>query len=106
MPISNLRALSVHFEIDAHTLTHPDLRRLSYEELENETNASKAELESVLGTPVSMFCFPRGKYNRRVRQAVMDAGFIGARTTKQFYFNPGVDAWQILFRIGFVFGMN
>jgi len=92
---SELRDLSKHFEIGAHTLTHPDLRRLNDSKLYNEINGSKLELENVLGTPVSMFCYPNGRYNNRVRKAVVNAGFIGARTTREFYLTPGADEWQM-----------
>ena len=95
MPISDLRTLSENFEIGAHTLTHPDLRSLNDQQLKNEINGSKAELESVLGTPISMFCYPKGLYNKRVCQAVKNADLIGARTTKQYYLDPGVDPWEI-----------
>lgn len=92
---SELRDLSKYFEIGAHTLTHPDLRSLNDSELDKELSGSKSELENVLGTPVSMFCYPKGMYNRRVRRAVVSAGFLGARTTKEFYLTPGSDEWQI-----------
>jgi peptidoglycan/xylan/chitin deacetylase (PgdA/CDA1 family) len=96
LEVSDLLELSKYVEIGAHTSTHPpDLRRLPPSQLEDEICGSKLELEDVLGSPVSMFCYPRGKYNRRVCQAVINAGFIGARTTTQFHLNPGFDAWQI-----------
>jgi hypothetical protein len=77
-------------------MTHPDLRRLNGQDLENEIGGSKSELEGVIGTPVQMFCYPKGKYNRQVRNAVVNAGFIGARTTREFFLNTGPDPWQMV----------
>ncbi len=45
-------------------------------------------LEDALGRPVEMFCYPKGRYTQRVRQAVVDCGFLGARTTHVFTFGP------------------
>jgi len=92
---SDLRALSEHFEIGAHTMTHPDLTRLYARDLKNEIGGSKSELEGVIGAPLRMFCYPKGRHNRRVRNAVMNAGFLGARTMREFFLNPGRDVWQM-----------
>jgi len=35
-----------------------------------------------LGRPAHSFCYPRGKYNRRIRDLVKRAGFLGARTCR------------------------
>lgn len=95
MGVADLRALNKQFEIGAHTLTHPDLRRLNHRQLDKEIAGSKLGIESALGTPVRMFCYPKGKYNRRVLRAVASAGFIGARTTKMFRVALGEDPWRM-----------
>jgi peptidoglycan/xylan/chitin deacetylase (PgdA/CDA1 family) len=95
MEVSELRAISNYAEICAHSLTHADLRKLSNKELEKEIKGSKFALEDILGKQVQMFCYPKGKHNKRVRQAVLNAGFKGARTTKEFYLEPGDDAYQM-----------
>lgn len=91
----DLRALNKYFEIGAHSMTHPDLRCLSGRNLKKEIGGSKLELEDLISAPVHMFCYPWGRYNRQVRQAVISAGFIGARTTKEFFLNPGTDVWRM-----------
>ena len=93
--VQDLQELSKRFEIGAHTLSHAKLPNLSDNDLEEEICDSKIELENILGTSVHMFCYPWGKYNRRVRQAVVSARFIGARTTKEFYLNLGTDLYQM-----------
>jgi peptidoglycan/xylan/chitin deacetylase (PgdA/CDA1 family) len=54
----------------AHTLTHPDLTRLSAERIETEVGVSKDVLEQALGSPVSCFAYPYGRYDRRSREIV------------------------------------
>ena len=52
-------------EFGAHTLTHPDLTRLSSDEVEWEICESKATLEDALGAPVTCFAYPYGRYDER-----------------------------------------
>ena len=71
------------FEIGAHTLTHPlDLKKLSDEEAVKEIAGSKAQLEKMLGykRKVTKFCYPKGKFNERIKEIVKNAGFKEART--------------------------
>jgi peptidoglycan/xylan/chitin deacetylase (PgdA/CDA1 family) len=46
-----------------------------------EIEDGKAWLEDAASMRVSSFCYPRGKFNRRIADLVSRAGFIGARTT-------------------------
>jgi peptidoglycan/xylan/chitin deacetylase (PgdA/CDA1 family) len=50
-------------EFGAHTLTHPDLTRLSAEQVAFEMSASKERIEDALGTAVSSFAYPFGRYD-------------------------------------------
>jgi hypothetical protein len=90
-----LRELAGQFEIGAHSVTHSPLTGLAERELRREVCESKHMLEDVLGSEVSVFCYPRGHYNRRVRRAVMDAGFRCARTTTEFHLDAGDDPWRM-----------
>ena len=70
------------FEIGSHTMTHPsDLKKLYEEELFFELQSSKDLIESVLGTTITKFCYPRGRYNEAVMEQLAKAGYIEARTT-------------------------
>jgi peptidoglycan/xylan/chitin deacetylase (PgdA/CDA1 family) len=71
-------------EIASHTLTHPDLKTLTDEELRKEIFDSKAFLEKLLNEKVLSFAYPFGKYNLRIRKVVEDAGYKYATTV-----NPG-----------------
>ena len=44
-----IKILSKKFEIGGHTLTHPNLTKLSNEDIEKEVNIGKEELEKIAG---------------------------------------------------------
>jgi len=54
----------------AHTVTHPDLTRLTADHVRSEVCDSKAVIEDALGTAVTSFAYPYGRYDRRVREIV------------------------------------
>jgi peptidoglycan/xylan/chitin deacetylase (PgdA/CDA1 family) len=77
------------FSFGAHTLTHPDLTRLSSGRTEDEVAGSKAVLEERLGTPVHAFAYPFGRYDAPTRAIVRRhfecacsdrLGLVGARS--------------------------
>lgn len=57
-------------EIGAHTRKHPDLRRLSESELEEEIAGSCAEISDHTGQAVESFAYPYGYSNSQVEQVV------------------------------------
>src|SRR4030042_185491 len=67
-------ALDIRFEIGAHSMTQPDLTKISQAEARREIEDSKTYLEDLLGHKVSMFCYPRGKYNEYVKRMTRDCG--------------------------------
>ena len=90
---ANLNSLaSDGFEIGAHGVAHEDLTRLSSEELARVVALCKQTLEGILGTEVSMFCYPGGRFNRNVVHRLTLAGYQGARTVRMlatgFDFQP------------------
>lgn len=58
------------FAFGAHTLTHPDLTRLPGEKLEAEICRSKTIIEEQLGSSVTCFAYPYGRYDWRSREIV------------------------------------
>jgi peptidoglycan-N-acetylglucosamine deacetylase len=79
----DLRALTAAgFEIGGHGISHAELPECSPEGLTNEVKGCKESLEDTLGSPVSMFAYPRGRHNRKVIEALKRAGYLGARTTR------------------------
>jgi peptidoglycan/xylan/chitin deacetylase (PgdA/CDA1 family) len=58
------------WEIGAHTVHHPDLRRLSPAAVRAEVGESRRVLEEATGAPVRSFAYPYGSADRRVARLV------------------------------------
>ena len=74
------RLIEAGWELDAHTLTHPDLTTLDDAELWRQVDGSRVALRREFHVPVDFFCYPAGRYDARVIRAVELAGFLGATT--------------------------
>jgi peptidoglycan/xylan/chitin deacetylase (PgdA/CDA1 family)/GT2 family glycosyltransferase len=90
--IRELRRHGVRF--GSHTLTHPSLPQVDDRQLRRELGDSKHQLEDLLGEEISTFAYPFGDANRRVRAAVIEAGYRLAFTTDE-----GLNVWQDPFAI-------
>jgi peptidoglycan/xylan/chitin deacetylase (PgdA/CDA1 family) len=71
------------WEIDSHTLTHPDLTTLDDATLARELEESRAELKQRFDVPVNFFAYPAGRYDARVQQATRAAGYLAATTVEE-----------------------
>jgi peptidoglycan/xylan/chitin deacetylase (PgdA/CDA1 family) len=67
-------------EFGSHSVTHPDLTKLSAAKLEGELEKSKSEIESRTGKSAAYFCYPYGLWNSRLRDAA-EVTYRGACTT-------------------------
>jgi peptidoglycan/xylan/chitin deacetylase (PgdA/CDA1 family) len=89
MTVDELRELAAAgFEIGAHTVSHPDLSRLGFEECLREMRESRAELERTLGTQVRTFAYPSCHYGPAAVDAARAAGFTAAVTCQ------GLGSWE------------
>jgi len=70
-------------EIGSHTLSHPDLYRKPRAVQVKELAESKATIEARIGTPVTTFCFPAGKYDATTLSVLRDVGYTAALTEIQ-----------------------
>jgi len=70
-------------EIGSHTVTHPILPCVGTEQLTRELTQSRTRLEEMLGRQVTLFCYPNGDYDQRVRGEVERAGYRLAVTTEE-----------------------
>jgi peptidoglycan/xylan/chitin deacetylase (PgdA/CDA1 family) len=68
-------------EFGSHSLNHRLLHELPIEEVKLEVEESKRQLEELLQKSCKVFAYPAGFFNDAARQAVEDAGHIGAVTT-------------------------
>ncbi len=73
--------LAAGWELDAHTITHPDLTHVGDAQLWHEVNGSRTTLRREFHVPVDFFCYPSGRYDAHVVAAVRRAGYLGATTT-------------------------
>ncbi len=62
-------------EIAAHGLNHVPFTSLNSESLNKELKQSRILLEKITGIPVTALCYPFGRFNARVIQAVKQAGY-------------------------------
>ena len=81
-PVETRLLATQGFEIGAHGLSHHTLPKFRGKELKREVSVCKARLEEILGDPVRMFSYPKGRYSARVVRGLKDAGYEGARTTR------------------------
>lgn len=80
---------------EAHSLTHPDLTRVSDAASWNEIHGSGARLEAVLGRPKNVFCYPGGFAGRREREYVRRSGYRYGITTEPGVNTRGTDRFLI-----------
>lgn len=73
--------LAAGWELDSHTITHPDLTQEDDAQLWQEVYGSRVELQHMFHVPVDFFCYPSGRYDAHVVDAVRRAGYLGATTT-------------------------
>jgi peptidoglycan/xylan/chitin deacetylase (PgdA/CDA1 family) len=93
---SQVRALiRAGWEVDSHTLTHPDLTSVSAAQLRRELVQSRSFLHGHFGVPVDFFCYPAGRYNATVESAVRAAGYRLATTTQPGLASPHADAFAL-----------
>jgi peptidoglycan/xylan/chitin deacetylase (PgdA/CDA1 family) len=78
-------------EIGSHTLTHPNLTRVSGRQADAELRGSKAWLEDLTGQPVTSFCYPNGRHGHGLARRVADAGYLVGRTTASGHSKLGFD---------------
>jgi peptidoglycan/xylan/chitin deacetylase (PgdA/CDA1 family) len=86
---SQVRGLiAAGWEVDSHTITHPDLRTVSDSQLRQELVGSRAFLKKHFHVPANFFCYPAGRYDSRVEAAVQAAGYRAATTTQPGLASP------------------
>jgi peptidoglycan/xylan/chitin deacetylase (PgdA/CDA1 family) len=83
------KLIAAGWEIDDHTLTHPDLTTVDALRLRDEVDGSRAAIRKRFHVPVNFFCYPAGRYDAAVIAAVQRAGFLGATTSNYGLAKPG-----------------
>ena len=74
--------LGADWEVDSHTIDHPDLTTVDAVRLRYEVSQSRAELKARFHIPVNFFCYPAGRFDAAAIAAVQAAGYLAATTTQ------------------------
>lgn len=85
--VLEMQAAGVAFE--SHSYAHLDLTRLSFDDCVRDLRDSRDVLESILGRPVRLLAYPRGRHNATVRAAADRAGYTYAFTLPEGREEPG-----------------
>jgi peptidoglycan/xylan/chitin deacetylase (PgdA/CDA1 family) len=89
------RLVRIGWEIDSHSLTHPDLTQLGGVALRRQLVGSRTFLRRVLHVPVDSFCYPSNDYNATVVAAVKAAGYTNALTENPGFATPRTDPYLL-----------
>ncbi len=81
--------------IGSHTQNHPDLTELSSGAVKDEVRISRQRLEDALGKSADYFAYPYGRYNQIIRDAVKDAGYKAACSTRSGFNSNGIDHFAL-----------
>jgi peptidoglycan/xylan/chitin deacetylase (PgdA/CDA1 family) len=87
--------IAAGWEVDAHTITHPDLTAVDDAQLQQEVAGSRQQIRQQYGVAVNFFCYPAGRFDDRVIAAVKAAGFLAATTTTLGVAKPDQDPYQL-----------
>jgi peptidoglycan/xylan/chitin deacetylase (PgdA/CDA1 family) len=81
---TQVRDIDRQFEVGSHTWSHIRLTLMSDEKARREVVDGKKFSEDTLGHEVVAFCYPGGKFTRRIETHVEEAGFLAGRTCRYF----------------------
>jgi peptidoglycan/xylan/chitin deacetylase (PgdA/CDA1 family) len=87
--------IAAGWEVDAHSLTHPDLTTLDAAALRREVAGSRAAIRARFGVEVDAFCYPAGRYDATVEAAVRAAGYRAATTERPGAARPSDDPYAL-----------
>ena len=105
MSTSELREMAAAgVAIGSHTRTHPRLPEIGADTRREEIRGSKERLEHLLGSSVGTFAYPYGLFDEASRQAVEEAGYRIACSTRSGF--NGLDVDRYLLRRVEVYGRD
>ncbi len=100
MTSEQVRELSLAgMDIGGHTISHPILATLEWDEAKREILGGKEQLEAIIGKPVDLFAYPNGKpghdYLSEHVALVRELGFRGAVSTEPGVSSCKTDPYQL-----------
>ncbi len=95
---SKIRTLDRAGEVCGHSVSHPNLSTLSYDEQLYEISANKEFLEEILGNEITCFAYPFGAYSGMTQYAVIESGYLMAFDVSggPQPLDTSIDRWHIL----------
>jgi peptidoglycan/xylan/chitin deacetylase (PgdA/CDA1 family) len=94
-PAEVRQMIAAGWEVDAHTLSHPDLTTVDATRLHQEVAGSRAQIKRLFGVSVNFFCYPAGAFDATVEAEVKRAGFLAATTTQLGLAGPGQQPFEL-----------
>jgi peptidoglycan/xylan/chitin deacetylase (PgdA/CDA1 family) len=82
------RLLHAGWELDSHSISHPELRKLAPARLRSEVAGSRTRIRRLFGITPRFFCYPSGHLDAAVAAAVRRAGYLAATTTRAGFATP------------------
>lgn len=71
--------------LESHTITHPNLTKVSLSRAKDEITQSKDHLEKALKKEIKYFCYPEGSFNPDLMQLIQAASYrLAFRTSLKF----------------------
>lgn len=96
IPEGMVKGMIAHgWEVDSHTIDHPDMTTLSPEAMRAQLVGSRDRIEQQFGVRPWFFCYPAGRYDEAVEQQVRDAGYLGATTELPGWAKPGGNPYEL-----------
>ncbi len=89
------RLLRDGWELGAHSVSHPDLTEVTPQRIEEEVVGSRDAIERLFGIVPEFFCYPYGRFDAAVKEAVRSAGFLAATTTRRGAASPADGAYEL-----------
>lgn len=86
--LSEAKELTGHplVALESHTITHPNLTKVSLLRARDEITQSKDYLEKALKKEIKYFCYPEGSFNPDLMRLIQEAGYrLAFRTSLKFY---------------------
>ncbi|MGI5841167.1 MAG: polysaccharide deacetylase family protein [Patescibacteria group bacterium] len=83
------------WEFGCHSATHADFNTLTPSHLYKEVVTSKKQLEDKYGIPIKFFAYPKGVYNKMIRDMVEAAGYSLAFSMDDSQISPTTDPLAI-----------
>jgi peptidoglycan/xylan/chitin deacetylase (PgdA/CDA1 family) len=89
------RMIRAGWEVDSHTISHPDLTTLDGPRLHYELAGSRARLRRYFRVAVNFICYPSGRFDDTVVAAARSAGYRAATTTQPGWARPADDRFTL-----------